>query len=148
MVTVKINIKRVTDVITEKLAKLADREYLLRPVAFDVIDLMTRRIHGQGLASNGGLIGNYSPGYLGYRERKANRGGDPKVIVSLTRQLENDWSVIATNKGYGIGFLNELNFNKSQWVQETYQKRIFDMTTGEKEYALKRITELTTQALQ
>jgi hypothetical protein len=179
MVTVKVNIKPVTDLLRSKLAKLSDKDYLLRPVAFDVIDLMTKRIHIDGKASDGGQIGTYSKGYLALRSgefknadrnkkgetknsgtftAKAaevgkprpnyHRGTDPKVIISLTRQLENDWSVIATQKGYGIGFLNLLNYQKSQWVQQTYKKKIFDMTASEKEYAIGRISELAGETLK
>lgn len=148
MVTVKINIKPVTDLLQAKLNKLANREYLLRPVAADVIDLMTRRIHVQGLASDGSQIAEYSDGYLKFRQKKYHRDSDPKVIISLTRQLENDWSVIATQRGYAIGFLNSLNFNKSQWVQETYNKRIFDMTSREYDFAIQRINQLTSEAIQ
>ena len=148
MVTVKINIKPITDLLQAKLNKLADREYLLRPVAADVIDLMTRRIHIQGIASDGNQISTYSKGYLKLREKKYHRDADPKVIISLTRQLENDWSVIATQRGYAIGFLNSFNFSKSQWVQETYKKRIFDMTSGEYAFAIERINQLTSEAIQ
>lgn len=148
MVTVKINIKQVTDLIRSKLEKLIDKDYLLRPVAFDVIDLMTKRIHIDGKASDGDQIGAYSKGYLALRARAYHRGNNPKVIISLTRQLENDWSVIATQKGYGIGFLNILNYNKSQWVQLTYGKKIFDLTSSEKQYAIDKINELASAALQ
>ena len=77
-----------------------------------------------------------------------NRTDDTKVVISLSRQLENDWTVTPTEKGYGIGFLNEHNFDKSQHVQETYDKRIFDLTEGEQKYALDRFNELTKEALE
>jgi len=62
-----------------------------------------------------------------------NRTADTKVIASLTRQMENDEKVIAIPKGYGIGFSNPLNYNKSQWVEATYnrQGKIFAMNEGE-----------------
>ena len=93
------------------LNKLKDRELLLRPVALEIIPQMTRRIHINGKASDDSNIGTYSNSYLKYRENN-KRGKDPKVIVSLTRQLENDWAVLATERGYGIGFNNVLNANK------------------------------------
>ncbi|MBA3830066.1 MAG: hypothetical protein H0X33_14085 [Taibaiella sp.] len=127
--------------IQAKLDKLKDREYLLRPVAFGVLDLMTKRIHHEGKASDGQQIGQYSTGYLAERQ-KYNRGSDPTVIISFTRQLENDYSVVATDKGYGIGFLNKHNFDKSQWVQGRYKKKIFELTGIEKKYALDYINDL------
>ena len=147
MVTIKSNIKVVAGLIQKKLDIIRDREYLLRPVAFDMIDLITNRIHGDGKASDNSPIGNYSSNYLKLRERKFKRNSDPKVIISLTRQLENDYNVIATQRGYAIGFLNKHNFDKSQFVQQTYGKRIFDLTESERAIALEEINDLVNKAI-
>lgn len=145
---IRTNISIVSDSIRKKLNILNDREYLLRPVAFDVITLMTERIHGEGKASNDTPIGDYSSNYLQLRQKKFKRSADTKIIVSLTRQLENDWSVIATDKGYGIGFLNPLNFQKAGWVEDNKDKVIFKLSKKEKEYAQKRLQELVQDALR
>ena len=79
-----------------------------------------------------------------------NRSNDTKVILSLTRQMENDFSTGAKNKnvskisgGYGIGWKNEINFKKAEWLQnDTYKKRIFDLTKEEKDLALKLANEI------
>src|SRR5688572_4831161 len=107
-ITIRTNIGEVSERILSKLQILKDKEYLLRPICFDVIDLMTQRIHNRGQASDGNTIGTYNNRYLELRQKKHNRSSDPKIIVSLTRQLENDWNVIGTEKGYGVGFLNPL----------------------------------------
>jgi hypothetical protein len=61
------------------------------------------------------------------RERQENkRGEDRKVIVSLTRQLENDWAVLGTQTGYGIGFNNPLNRDKARRVEANKKKIIFN----------------------
>lgn len=191
MVTVKLNIAPVVDLIKAKIEKLQDREYLLRPVAFDVIDLMTKRIHIEGGASDGSQIGTYSKGYMvlrtgkyknsttnsggitdagvftdrairlnkktgvftgeekvGKARQNYNRSSDTKVVVSLTRQLENDWSVIATRRGYGIGFKNSFNFQKARWVEKIKGKVIFNMTSGELKYAIDKVNELAGAALK
>lgn len=88
-----------------------------------------------GVFSGEDKVGKARPNY--------NRGTDPKVIISLTRQLENDYAVIATTRGYGIGFNNVLNYNKSQWVQETYGKKIFNLTAEEKVLTGQIVNELT-----
>lgn len=172
MITVKTNINLIATDIQEKLNRLRDKEYLLRPLAFDVISLMTERIHKEGKAADGSQIGTYSNEYMKLRtgnyvnadrfvkgankgknknsgtftdktirlnkntgvfsgDEKAgtsrpnyNRSSDTKVIVSLTRQLENDWAVIATDRGYGIGFLNSLNMQKAGWVEENKKSDI------------------------
>lgn len=146
---IKTNISEVTGNIARKLQVLKDKEYLLRPVAFGLIDKMTQRIHVDGKASDDEQIGNYSSNYLKVRQRKPyNRTADTKIIVSLTRQLENDWSVIATDKGYGIGFNNPFNLQKARWVEERKDKEIFSLTTEEKEYAVDYLNELTNEALK
>lgn len=145
--TVRSNIKIVSQRIKEKLQILKDREYLLRPVAFDMIDPMTKRIHVDGKDAEEKEIGSYSNKYLQLRERKYNRTADTKIIVSLTRQLENDWNVIATDKGYGVGFLNVFNSQKARWVEENKGVKIFFLSESEQKYAIERINELVTDAL-
>lgn len=147
-INVKTNIKQVTDAISAKLRAASDKEYLLRPLAFGVIDRMTKRIHMEGKAADGGQIGTYSTGYLALRKKKYNRKADNKVIVSLTRQLEADWSVIATPKGYGVGFQNAFNLKKARWVEETKKKEIFSLTDDELKYVSEEANNLVNEALK
>lgn len=179
LISIKTNLDGVAGIIQKQLDKLNDKEYLLRPVAQNMIVLLHRRIHVDGKDSNAEQIGLYSKGYLALRSGlfqnthiiqkgankgkpkgsgtftsqahsekvgkprpNYNRGTDPKVIISLTRQLENDYAVKPTVKGYGIGFNNEFNFQKSQFVQETYHKQIFALTDEEEKEALKQIQDL------
>lgn len=146
-IRIKSNIGVITESIRRKLNILSDKEYLVRPVCFDVIDLMTKRIHIDGKAADDSQIGTYNKSYLKLREEKYSRKSDPKIIVSLTRQLENDWSVIATDKGYGVGFLNAHNLQKARWVEQNKSKKIFSLSESEREHAITRIQELTRQAL-
>lgn len=147
MITIKSNIKVVAGRIKQQLEKLKDKEYLLRPVAIEVIPLMTERIHQKGQASDNSQIGTYNSGYLKLRQSKYKRDASNKVIVSLTRQLENNWSVIATTNGYGIGFLNPFNLQKARWVEEGKDKNIFSLSKSEQQYAVERINELVADAL-
>lgn len=146
-IQIKTNLGEVIGDVSGRLAVLENPDYLLRPVCFDLIDLMTKRIHENGIASDGSPIGTYNNAYLKLREKKYSRTADKKVIVSLTRQLENDWSVIPTTNGYGIGFKNSLNFDKAGWVEEQKDKVIFSLSTAEEAYAFQRFTDLTAQAL-
>lgn len=145
--TIKSNIKVVTGRIKQQIETLKNKEYLLRPVAIEVIPLMTERIHQKGEASDGNQIGTYSTYYLKLRQSKYKRDASSKVIVSLTRQLENNWSVIATQNGYGIGFLNPFNLQKARWVEAGKSKIIFSLSKAEQQYAIDRINELVTDAL-
>lgn len=131
MVTLTSNIGEVTDFIQAKIKALVDKENLPRILAFDTIDLMTQRIHIDGKDATDGQIGTYSTNYLRVRQKKYSRTADKKIIVSLTRQLENDWSVIATEKGYGVGFKNPFNLQKARWVEEMKEKKIFSLSPTE-----------------
>jgi hypothetical protein len=63
-----------------------------------------------------------------------NRTGDTKVVISLTRQMENDFSVLPNdNGGYGLGYNNPENVKKVEYVEHTYGKKIFSLTDGEHE---------------
>lgn len=148
MATVTSNIGEVTASIRAKLAKLSDKEYMPRVLSFDLIDLMTKRIHIEGKGSNEAQIGTYNKDYLSLRQRKYSRSKDSKIIVSLTRQLENDWSVIATDKGYGIGFLNPFNFQKARWVESNKAVKIFSLSQTELKYVTDTVQRLTTDALK
>lgn len=194
--TITTNISEVVTKLGKDFQTIFNKDYLLRPVAIEVIPLMTERIHKDGEASDGSQIGTYSKGYLALRSgqfrnsekfsrgakkgktknagfttkqrvatpfgkskyvyqdisadkikrEQYNRGTDPKVIVSLTRQLENNWSVLETTNGYGIGFTNPFNAEKLGWVEEAKGKVIRELTTSELDYAFDRIDELITDA--
>lgn len=182
MITITTNIAEVLGQITGQLNLLKDKEYLLRPLAVELIPMMTDRIHQKGQATDEKQIGTYSPGYMkvrtgnygnagvyksgprkgqkkdsgvftkganaGQPRPKYNRSSDTKVIISLTRQLENDWSVLeGPNNGYAVGFLNELNFKKARWVEDTYNKVIFYPSATEIKYITERLNELVNAAI-
>lgn len=180
-ININTNIEQVNTLIQSRLKQLGNPETFLRPLCLDLIDLMTKRIHIDGIASDGGAIGTYSPGYMkvrtgnygnsprvtrgankgilknagvisrgdnkGQPRPRYNRSGDTKVIVSLTRQLENNWAVIATPKGFGIGFLNPFNYQKARWVEAQKKKEIFSLTQAETEYAIAFINDKTAETL-
>jgi hypothetical protein len=80
-----------------------------------------------GTVSRGDRKGQPRPRY--------NRTGDTKVVLSLTRQMENDLSVLPSGSGYGIGYNNPDNFKKSQYNEATYEKKIWNLTADEKALA-------------
>ena len=90
------------------------------------------RIFNQGKAADGSGIGTYSDGYL---KTRAKRGlsGSKVILISGEFQtgMKDDWSVINTGNKVGLGFKNDFNGDKSEWVEETYSKVIFDHTTAE-----------------
>jgi hypothetical protein len=145
-ITIKTNLPEVLTSLGESLKTILNPQYLLRPVATEVIPMMTERIHQKGQGSDGTEIGSYSNGYLKKREQ-SGRGKSTKVIVSFTRQLENSWSVLETPNGYGIGFTNPFNAQKLRWVEEAKDKEIGNLSTAEIDYAFERVNELVANAL-
>jgi hypothetical protein len=95
------------------------------------------RIFAQGKDANGADIGlakyggEYSPSYLSQRKKKGLQGS--KVILQSGAQsgMKTDFSVINDGKDLGLGFLNEHNADKSEWVEDTYNKEIFKSTKDE-----------------
>lgn len=141
MATITTNISQVFNRLKSNFELLEDKEYLLRPLAIEVLPLMKERIHIEGKASDDSQIGTYSNGYMRARE-KAGRGESRKVIVALTSQLEQDWSVQPTQTGYGIGFNNKINVDKMRWVEEHKGKIIANLAPEEKKYIKERLQEL------
>ena len=126
------NISVVLNSVAEMVATIRDTDAMLRTVATTTIPLIRVRVHVDGNDSDNQPIGNYSDPYLKVRQGvKYNRTADPKVILSLTRQMENDLSVIDLDSGYGIGYKNEFNYQKSQWLEEKYKKNIFQLSKNE-----------------
>lgn len=81
--------------------------------------------------------GSFSRGaHKGEPRPKYNRSSDNRVIISLTRQMENDFKIVATDQGYGLGYSNDENFKKAGWVEETYHEKIFTLTAAERQQAV------------
>lgn len=66
-----------------------------------------------------------------------NRSSDTTVVLSLTRQMENDFVAdVTTDETWALGWLNKLSQDKADWAEETYKKKIFDLTIEEQKTAL------------
>lgn len=167
MITIHSNTGSVIQSIIARVQKLRDTDQMLRSIANNMLPVVHDRIHQRGEAADGNQIGTYSSSYLklrnqGYKSdtvtrgtkkgsartiKNYNRSPDPKVIISLTRQMENDFSVIATEKGYGLGYKNPENAKKVDYVEETYNKKIFALTEQEHQLALASAIEYKDSAL-
>lgn len=169
MITIQTNIAEIVGGITSKIEGIVNDSdnSVIRAVAVAMLPVIHDRIHVEGLDANGSPIGNYSPGYMKVRTNSGfksktiargpskgsprpnyNRSGDTKVILSLTRQMENDFSVVATQKGYGLGFKNAVNFDKATWSEQTYGKKIYGLTPGEQDTVVEIATEQIINALR
>lgn len=133
----------------KRIGGLLDVNKFIKTGAFDALSQMTERIHEKGEAADGSGIGTYTNNYLKLRQKKPyNRTEDSKIIVSLTRRLENDWGVIETDKGnWAIAFLNRQKGTKTditsgekmQYVEESSGKTIAALSKAETEQLVKTI---------
>lgn len=114
--------------------KLTDlqRDAMTRLQAVSLMAVMKDRIHVQGKDSNGTQIGTYTPAYVKYARKKAGRGSDDKVIISLTRQLESGYQLEPIEHGWAICLRTQEDMQKARWCEETYEKPIFAPTEEEK----------------
>ncbi len=126
------NMSSVLNTVNLKLTEL-DIKRMTNEQATTLLAVMRDRIHVRGEDSNGTQIGTYTPKYIKYRRQKEGRGTDNKVILSLTRQMENGYLLVELPNGTGIGFTTNEDFLKSGWCEETYGKKIFSPTAEEKE---------------
>jgi hypothetical protein len=86
---------------------------------------------------NGARIGKYSQGYRRLRAKKG-KINTQNINLTFTGQMKEDFTVITlpTTLGkfkFGSGFKNSKNFDKSNWVEETYDKqdKIFALSEEE-----------------
>lgn len=124
------NMPVVLNTVNLKLSAL-DIKRMTNIQASTLMAVIRDRIHVQGRDSNGAPIGVYTPRYIKYTRRKAGRGTDNKVILSLTRQMENGYILVELQNGTGIGFSTHEDFQKAGWCEETYKKPIFKPTVEE-----------------
>jgi hypothetical protein len=100
-----------------------------RVAALVVLDASVQRIFFRGDNSRNAPIGTYSLAYL--KRRQARFGASRRVVLRFTEQMWRDYQVVRTSTGYGLGFNNRFNFQKSVWNEERYGK-IFDLTRQER----------------
>lgn len=119
------------------------------------------RIFSQGFDARGQKIGTYStkPTSIsksnqarntgktyfkgGYAEYKRDVGKNPGfVILRNTDQMMMDYGLQGNGLNYGFGFQNTDNYNKSQWMENKYQKPIFDISKNEERILTEVLTDL------
>jgi hypothetical protein len=53
------------------------------------------------------------------------------VILRNTDQMVSDYGIRQAGNEFGLGFQNTENYDKSVWLQNKYDKQIFDHTEKE-----------------
>lgn len=132
-------------VMISELNQIAKTDRAMRTALNSVLAEQKRRIFSQGNDASNSQIGTYStkptsisrkdqakntgktyfPG--GYAEYKTLIGRNPgKVILRNTDQMMMDYGVLVLGGDkYGLGFTNDINGDKSEWMEEKYDKDIF-----------------------
>ena len=140
------NIPMVIASYLKKVKEIDNPETVSRAVAVSLLPEIRNRIHVEGKNSKGTDIGTYSNTYLKLRQSKYNRTSDPSVVISLTRQLENSYSLQATDKAYTIGFTSPGSEEKVKYMEEKYGS-IWALTDGEVEVAKLVAEDMATKLL-
>jgi hypothetical protein len=148
------------DIVIRKVNDAIRSDRAVRVGINTVLAVQKQRIFVEGKDSAEGQIGQYSTKPIsisrknqvrdtgktrfegGYAEYKAAIGRNPGFVnLQHTSQMFQDYSFhVLGSDTYGLGFHNNLNFNKSKWMEEKYGKGIFMQSKHESE-VLTRIIE-------
>lgn len=132
-------------VMISELNQITKTDRAMRTALNTVLAEQKRRIFSSGNDANNAQIGTYSTKPIsiakkdqakqtgkthfegGYAEYKTLIGRNPgKVILRNTDQMMMDYGVLVLGQDkYGLGFTNDTNGDKSEWMEEKYQKDIF-----------------------
>ena len=121
MITTTIDVSAIAD-LGKRFVTLQQADTLLRSIAVPMQGITRERIHEKGLKADGSPIGQYTKSYLKLRQSdKYKRSSDPKVILSLTRDMEREYRVIPlSDTEYGLGWENPLEAQKAEWAEERF----------------------------
>ena len=131
------------DVVVSKLAtsmSKIDIDKMTRLQASSLMAMIRKRVHVEGKASDGSAIGNYSKSYKERVRPKHGRKEGYKVVLSLTRAMENGMVLYPIPNGTGIGYVTKELLQKAKWQEKRacYGSRpIWSPTEEEREMVLK-----------
>lgn len=133
-----------------KLNKVVRSDKVMRTALITVLSIHKPRIFEQGQDSKNGKIGTYSTNPIsiskknqarntgktyfkgGYAEYKSAVGKNPGYVnLRNTDQMQMDYGLQVNGDKYGFGFQNNENYKKSEWLQDKYDKDIFNLTDRE-----------------
>lgn len=134
-----------------KLPDDAIRDKVLTQVAGNVIFLMRDRIHEQGRRADGSAIGTYADSYK-YTRKKNNMEGD-NVIFVLTGKLQQGWTAVPTQNGYGVGYLYTDLYKLVQLYRTDAALlakfgKVFDLSDEERDVAVQTAKDLYIEELK
>jgi hypothetical protein len=134
MLRIETNMDVVVNKIDKAMSDL-DIDRMTRLQASTLLALMRKRIHTEGLASDGRPIGKYSTYYFSKVRPKYGRKEGDKVVLSLTRSMEQGMILFPIAKGTAIGYATPELFQRAKWQEKrpAYGSRaIFSPTESER----------------
>lgn len=140
--------KEIDDLI-KRIDKAIKSDKAMRTALTSVMAIHKPRIFESGQDSGGGKIGSYStepisisrkkqardtghttfPGGYAQYKQEIGKGGD--VNFRNTDQMQMDYQIIQNGSQFSFGFTNHFNYEKSQWLQDKYDKDVMDLTDKE-----------------
>lgn len=136
--------------IIKRIDQAAKSNVSLRIALTTTLAVHKPRIFEKGLDANGSKIGTYSTDPIsiskksqarqtgktyfkgGYSEYKTAIGKNPGFVnLRNTDQMVMDYGIVQSGNQFAFGFQNETNYNKSQWMQDKYDKDIFMLSDKE-----------------
>lgn len=153
MATVNFDLSKLEAALNQIVEALSDSNQSIRPIAIELSGLMQKRIHEDGVASDGTKIGTYTSPYLERRAKITGLSGN-SVVLYLTGKMFSSWGAFGTERGWGVGFQDSSDGNnvssgqKLKYAEEHFNKKIGDMTKEEAEYADIRLKEIADEIIK
>jgi hypothetical protein len=139
------------DIVIKKVNDALRSDKAIRTGITTVLAIQKQRIFAKGQDGKESQIGTYSTNPIsiskknqvrdtgktyfpgGYAQYKSETGRNPGFVnLQNTSQMFQDYSFhILGSDTYGLGFNNEFNFKKSQWMEEKYGNEIFEQSSRE-----------------
>lgn len=137
------------DDIIQRVRNAVKSDQAMRSALTTVMAIHKPRIFQSGQDVNKSKIGKYSTKPIsiskknqarntgktyfkgGYAEYKSAIGKGGDVNFRNTDQMQMDYAIVQNGNSFGFGFNNDLNYDKSQWLQDKYGKDVFDLTDQE-----------------
>jgi hypothetical protein len=147
--------------IMNKIERVVKSDQTNRTALTTVLAQHKKRIFNDGKAADGSQIATYSTNPIsiskknqarntgktyfkgGYGEYKSAIGKNPGFVnLRNTDQMMMDYGLVVSGDDYGLGFQNEINYNKSQWMEEKFKKEIFEPSDADLDLHAKTLTAI------
>lgn len=122
-----------------------NRSRIFREALLSVLAIQKERIFTEGKDQDGKSFGRYTKAYMKFRAKHGHSNAN--INLDLTDETMRDYTVGATETGYGLGFFNKANGDKkspnaaqkSKYLEARYGE-FFKLTLKESSTAIKVVS--------